>query len=142
MNNFNPVIAVNSSHIESGIVVTLQSTSILLGILVSGAALTHLGIKLVTNISNISLSIAQIQKDLKALSIDVEKIDKLERRLDLHIQDYINRKDVVQMLLGQLDEKINHKFKRLLFYNREMQKFLQRDTAFQIREYEETKEEE
>jgi hypothetical protein len=137
-----PVIAVNSRYTESGIVVTLQSTSIFLGILVSGAALTHLGIKLVTNINNISLSIAQIQKDLKSLSVDVEKIDKLERRLDLHIQDYINRKDVVQMLLGQLDEKINHKFKRLLFYNREMQKFLQRDTAFQIREYEETREEE
>jgi parvulin-like peptidyl-prolyl isomerase len=142
MNTIKPVVAVNSRHTESGVVVTLQSTSILLGILVSGAMLTHLGIKLITNVNNISLSIAQIQKDLKSLSVDVERIDKLDRRLDLHIQDYINRKDVVQMLLGQLDEKINHKFRRLLFYNREMQKFLQRDTTFQIREYEESKEDE
>lgn len=83
-----------------------------------------------------------IDKDLKEHSDNAEKIRKLESRLDLHIQEYINRKDVVQMVMGQLDEKINHKFKRLLFYSREIQRFLQRNTAFQIREYEENTEQE
>jgi hypothetical protein len=142
MSTLKPVIAINANvQSEPGIVVTLQTTSVLLGILVSGSILLGLGIKLVTNVNKISLSITQIQKDLKELSIDAERIDKIERRLELHIQDFINRKDVTQMLLGQLDEKINHKFKRLLFYSREMQKFLQKDTSFQIREYEESKEE-
>jgi hypothetical protein len=140
MNTFKTIIVVNQP--EPGIVVTLQTTSVLLGILVSGSILLGIGIKLVTNINKISLSIAQIQKDLKQLSNDSERIDKIERRLELHIQDFVNRKDVTQMLLGQLDEKINHKFKRLLFYSREMQRFLQKDTNFQIREYEESKEEE
>ncbi len=142
MNNFKPSIAVNPLRTESGIVVTLESTSIILGILVSGSILLGLGIKLVTNVNKISLSITQIQKDLKQLSNDSERIDKIERRLELHIQDFVNKKDVTQMLLGQLDEKINHKFRRLLFYCREMQRFLQKDTNFQIREYEENKEEE
>jgi hypothetical protein len=141
MSTLKPIVAVNP-HAQSGLVVTLESTSILLGILVSGSILLGIGIKLVTNVNKISLSIIQIQKDLKQLSVDTEKIDKIERRLELHIQDFVNRKDVTQMLLGQLDEKINHKFKRLLFYSREMQRFLQKDTNFQIREYEESKEEE
>jgi hypothetical protein len=141
VNIIKPIIAVNS-HTDAGIVVTLQSTSVFLAILVSGSILVGLGIKLVSNINRISLSINQIQEDLKELSVDSERIEKLERRLELHIQDFVNRKDVTQMLLGQLDEKINHKFKRLLFYSREMQRFLQKDTNFQIREYEETREEE
>jgi hypothetical protein len=140
MKTFKTVAAI--SQPEPGIVVTLQTTSVLLGILVSGSILFSLGIKLVSNVNKISLSISQIQQDLKELSQDAEKVLQLERRMDLHLQDYVNRKDVTQMLLGQLDEKINHKFKRLLFYTREMQRFLQRDTAFQIREYEETREEE
>ncbi|MBW4480840.1 MAG: hypothetical protein KME54_29405 [Tolypothrix brevis GSE-NOS-MK-07-07A] len=140
MNTFKTV-AVTSQQ-EPAFIVTLQSTSVILGIVVSGSILLGLGIKLVSNVNKISLSISQIQKDLNELSQESEKVSQLERRVDLHLQDYLNRKDVTQMLLGQLDEKINHKFKRLLFYTREMQRFLQRDTAFQIREYEETREEE
>jgi hypothetical protein len=139
MNTFKTVAAV--SQPEPGIVVTLQTTGVFLGILVSASILLGLGIKLVSNVNKISLSISQIQKDLNELSQDAEKVSQLERRVDLHLQDYVNRKDVTQMLLGQLDEKINHKFRRLLFYTREMQRFLQRDTVFQIREYEETREE-
>ncbi len=79
---------------------------------------------------------------LKEHAEESKKIRNLEKTLDLHIQEYVNRKDVMQMLLGQLDQKINHKFKRLLFYTRDLQRFLQRDTAFNIREYEEQTEEE
>ena len=35
-----------------------------------------------------------------------------------------------------------HKFKRVLFYTRQIQRFLQRDTDFKIREYEKTTQQE
>lgn len=79
---------------------------------------------------------------LKEQAANAEKIRNLEKTLDLHIQEYVNRKDVIQMVLGQLDQKINHKFKRLLFYTRDVQRFLQKDTTFNIREYEENTQEE
>ncbi|MEH2000441.1 MAG: hypothetical protein V7L00_17125 [Nostoc sp.] len=79
---------------------------------------------------------------LKEQAANAEKIRHLEKNLDLHIQEYVNRKDVIQMVLGQLDQKINHKFKRLLFYTRDVQRFLQKDTTFNIREYEENTQEE
>ncbi|BAY77961.1 hypothetical protein NIES25_44310 [Nostoc linckia NIES-25] len=79
---------------------------------------------------------------MKEHARDADKIRQIEKTLDLHIQEYVNRKDVMQMLLGQLDQKINHKFKRLLFYTRDVQRFLQKDTAFKMREYEENTQEE
>ncbi|MHC5598254.1 MAG: hypothetical protein ACYTXC_20335 [Nostoc sp.] len=79
---------------------------------------------------------------MKEHARDAEKVRQLERTLDLHIQDYVNRKDLIQMLLGQLDQKITHKFKRLLFYTRDVQRYLQKGTDYTIREYEENTEEE
>ncbi len=131
-------IAVNEINHTPGTVVTLEGTGIFLGILVSGSILLGFGFKIISNINRISLSIIQIEKDLKDFADNAEKIRKVESRLDLHIQEYVNRKDVQQMIMGQLDQKIDHKFKRLLFYTRDMQRFLNKDTAFQIREYEET----
>ena len=63
MNTIKSVIAVNSSRVESGVVVTLQSTSIILAILVSSSILVGLVIKLVTNLNEISLSMRQIKED-------------------------------------------------------------------------------
>ncbi|MBN4003099.1 MAG: hypothetical protein HWQ58_15310 [Nostoc sp. LPT] len=88
--------------------------------------------------NQISNSITQIEKALEEQARNTEKIREIDRTLALHIQEYVNRKDVIQMLLGQLNEKIDHKFKRVLFYTRDIQRFLQRDTDFKIREYEET----
>jgi hypothetical protein len=130
-------ITVNSSP-SPGITLTLESTGVFLGILVSVSALAGVAIRIISKMNSISTSINQIELSLKEQAANAEKIRHLERTLDLHIQEYVNRKDVMQMLLGQLDEKINHKFKRLLFYTRDVQRFLQRDTAFTIREYEET----
>ncbi|MGI8502041.1 MAG: hypothetical protein ACR2LR_13020 [Hassallia sp.] len=131
-----------STPLQPSISLTFQDVGIVLGIAVSTSALLILTIKAISYVNKISLSLTQIEKDIKELSTNTEKTTQLERRFDLHIQDYGNQKDVAHMLLGQLDEKINHKFKRLLFYSREMQRFLQKDTSFQIREYEETREEE
>lgn len=137
-----PVIAINSNSSSQGINVTLESTGIFLGILVSTSVLGAVAVNIISKMNKISSSITQIEEAMKEHARNAEKIRQIEKTLDLHIQEYVNRKDVIQMLLGQLDQKINHKFKRLLFYTRDVQRFLQRDTAFQIREYEENTEQE
>lgn len=136
MNTSKSIIAVNSSS-NPGITLTLESTGIFLGILVSISVLGTLAVSVISKMNKISSSITQIEETLKTHARDAQKISELERRFELHEQEYVNRKDVLQMLLGQINEKIDHKFKRLLFYTRDVQRFLQRDTNFQIREYEE-----
>jgi uncharacterized Ntn-hydrolase superfamily protein len=96
-----------------------------------------LAVNVISKINRISISITQIEEALKVHASNAKKISDLERRFDLHEQEYVNRKDVIQILLGQLHEKIDHKFKRSLFYTRDIQRFLQRSTEYQIREYEE-----
>ncbi|MBN3943009.1 hypothetical protein [Nostoc sp. NMS9] len=63
MTTAHSTIAVTSS--SPGITVTLESTGIFLGILVSASVLAGVCIKVVSSISRISSSIAQIEKDLK-----------------------------------------------------------------------------
>jgi hypothetical protein len=135
-------IAVTNTNTSPGITLTLESTGVFLGILVSVSALAGVAIRIISKMNSISSSINQIELSLKEQSANTEKIRQLEKNFDLHIQEYINRKDVMQMLLGQLDQKINHKFKRLLFYTRDVQRFLQKDSGFAMREYEENTQEE
>ena len=125
-----------------GMVVTLESVEIVLAIIVSLSILAGIAIRIISKINTISLSIIQIEETLKEQTLDAKKLQKLEHNVDLHIQAYLNKNDVTQMLLGQLDQKINHKFKRLLFYTRDIQRYLAKDTSFIIREYEESSEEE
>lgn len=134
MNTTNSTIAVTNSP---GIILTLESTGIFLGILVSASVLAGVAVTVISKMNRISNSIIQIEKALEEQARNAEKIREIDRTLALHIQEYVNRKDVIQMVLGQLNEKIDHKFKRVLFYTRDIQRFLQRDTNFQIREYEE-----
>lgn len=133
-----PTIAVTNSSTSPGITITLETTGIFLGILVSASLLAAVAINVISKMNRISSSISQIESDLKEQARNAEKIREIDRTLALHIQEYVNRKDVVQMLMGQLNEKIDHKFRRVLFYTRDIQNFLQRDTNFKIREYEET----
>ncbi|WP_448271355.1 hypothetical protein [Nostoc sp. DSM 114160] len=141
MNTPKSTIAVTTNP-QPGIVISLETTEIFLAILVSVSILSGVAIRVVTKMNTISSSITQIEKALKEQAVHTEKIGRIERTLDLHIQEYVNRKDVVQMVLGQLDQKINHKFKRVLFYTRDIQRFLQKNGNFTIREYEENTEEE
>jgi hypothetical protein len=142
MTTTSSTIAVTNSSNSPGITLTLESTGVFLGILVSVSALAGVAIRIISNMNSISVSISQIELALKEQANNAEKIRDLDKRFDLHIQEYINRKDVVQMVMGQLDQKINHKFKRLLFYTRDLQRFLQKDSNFTIREYEENTQEE
>ncbi|MEH2065145.1 MAG: hypothetical protein V7K50_23275 [Nostoc sp.] len=141
MNPTKSTIAVTSSS-TTGITVTLESTGIFLGILVSVSVLASVAVQIISKMNKISSSITQIEEGMKEHARNAEKVRQLERTLDLHNLEYVNRKDVIQMLLGQLDQKITHKFKRLLFYTRDLQRFLQKKGDYTIREYEENTEEE
>ncbi|MBD2344164.1 hypothetical protein [Anabaena subtropica] len=136
MNTSKSIVAINPPT-SPGITLTLESTGIFLGILVSVSVLGTLAVSVISKMNRISISITQIEETLKTHASNAQKISDLERRFELHEQEYVNRKDVLQMILGQINEKIDHKFKRSLFYTRDIQRFLQRSTDYQIREYEE-----
>ena len=53
----------------------------------------------------------------------IARITVNETKFDVHVQDYTNRKETVQYLLGSLDQKIEHKFSRLHEEFKEMQRF-------------------
>jgi hypothetical protein len=136
------IIAVSNSNNSPGITLNLESTGVFLGILVSVSALAGVAIRIISKMNSISASIGQIELALKEQASNAERIRDLDKRFDLHIQEYVNRKDVVQMVMGQLDQKIDRKFKRLLFYTRDIERYLQKDTTFRIRDYEEVNQEE
>ena len=64
----------------------------------------------------------------------IARISVNETKFDVHIQDYVNRKETVQYLLGSLDSKIEHKFKRLFDEFKDMQRFMAKHFYFQSRE--------
>jgi len=64
----------------------------------------------------------------------IARISISENKFDVHVQDYVNRKETVQYLLGSLDQKIEHKFGRLYGEFKEMQRFLEKHFYFRIRD--------
>lgn len=61
----------------------------------------------------------------------------LEKKLDIHLENYINRQEMMNMLTAQLDQKIEHKFGRCYGTIRDMEKYLQKNhnPAYRVREY-------
>ncbi|GBG21056.1 hypothetical protein NIES4072_47380 [Nostoc commune NIES-4072] len=127
-----PSIATTSSPV---ITVTLESVGVFTGILVSISVLGTLAIKLVNNLNNISTSIAQIKEDLKEHADNAEKIRDLNHKLDLHIQDYINRKDTITLLIAQVTQTVEHRTNRLYTSMKDIENFLQTQGNFKIRDF-------
>ncbi|BBD69436.1 hypothetical protein NIES4072_32310 [Nostoc commune NIES-4072] len=127
-----PSIATTSSPV---ITVTLESVGVFTGILVSISVLGTLAIKLVNNLNNISTSIAQIKEDLKEHADNAEKIRDLNHKLDLHIQDYINRKDTITLLIAQVTQTVEHRTNRLYTSMKDIENFLQTQGTFKIRDF-------
>ncbi|WP_375511418.1 hypothetical protein [uncultured Nostoc sp.] len=169
MINTESTIAVVNSN-SSGITITLESTGIFLGILLSVSALAGLGIKVVSNVSKISSSITQIEEDLKeyrkyanintqqitdichrldsipqieeelkeyrkCVNTNAEKIIEISHRLDLHIQDYVNSKDTITLLIGGIKEMMEHRTNRLYSSMKDIESYLQKNGTFKIREF-------
>ncbi|MFN6565457.1 MAG: hypothetical protein RMY28_037430 [Nostoc sp. ChiSLP01] len=126
------IAATNSSPV---ITVSLESVGVFTGICVSISVLGTLAVKLINNLNNISSSIAQIKEDLKEHADNKEKIRDLDKKVDLHIQDYINRKDTVTLLIAQVTQTVEHRTNRLYTSMKDIEAYLQKTGNFKIREF-------
>lgn len=61
----------------------------------------------------------------------------LEKKLDVHLENYINRQEMVNMVTSQIDQKVDHKFGRCYGSIRDLEKYLQKhhNPTFRVREY-------
>jgi replicative DNA helicase len=61
----------------------------------------------------------------------------LEKRFEIHLENYILRQEAVNMLTSQLNEKIDHKHSRTYASLRDIEKYLQKhhSETFRVREY-------
>lgn len=117
----------------------LESAGIVLGIIVSGIAITNVAISLVSKFNKLSTIVESIQTDLQTHIKEVieisERYQRIDKRLDLHIQDYLHHKELTQMLVNQLNEKIDHKFNRINNSMHHIEKFLENDGSFRPKEF-------
>ena len=126
----------------------LEAIGVVVGILVSLTVLLGVLVNFTNKISHLESKVQYLQQELvehsnleghkvivERLNANSSELHRLEKEHDVHIQDYLNRKDMVQYMLGQLDQKINHKFNRLYTSMKDVEKFLQKSNNFRIREY-------
>lgn len=144
----NLLLSINKMAATTGFTLNLEVVGVLLGILVSATVLLSLLISFTNRINALQIKVQYLQQELlehsnleghkvllDRLVHSIDNVNRVEKALDLHIQDYINKKDMTQYMLGQLDQKINHKFERLYGSMRDVEKFLQKSHSFRIREY-------
>ena len=89
----------------------------------------------------ISFTVNAIEETLKLHATNAERIKDLDKRLDIHLQDYINYKDGNLLSHNGLQERIDHKWERtenefnsIKISIKELQGFLQSKGDFKIRE--------
>jgi hypothetical protein len=139
---------------SAGFVVTLEGTSLILTILLSVSGLLAICIKLIGKFHDISNEIKDLRDDLnthanteghprlleqtRQIQRDVLIIDK---RFEVHIQDYLNYKDANLLLWSGAKDGIKHNWEKSekLFIEqkleiKDLQKFLQKQGEFRIRE--------
>ncbi len=120
---------------------TLQDTGVLVAIITSLVMLLGVAINITSKINRISFAVDGIQEALKLRASDAEKIKDLDKRLDIHLQDYVNYKDANLLSHNGLEERIDHKWERsenefnaIKASIKELQGFLARVNEFKIRE--------
>lgn len=117
----------------------LESTGIFLGIIVSALVIVNASINLISKFNKLSSNVENIQEDLqttvKEFTEVVKRSQNLDKNLDLHISDYIHHKELTQMLVNQLNEKIDHKFNRLTGSIKHIEKFLENSGSFRSSEH-------
>ncbi|NWF61757.1 MAG: hypothetical protein HXY43_21490 [Fischerella sp.] len=133
---------------QPSLTITLESAGIFLGSLVSVSILIGIIIKIVSKVNSINSEIKDLKEDLNENKKIFEQVKTLERevhgldkRLDIHLQDYSGYKDVLLLAVNGNKEAIAHKWKRTEeeFEKtnsevRELQRYLQQRGDFKIRE--------
>lgn len=106
-----PVIVVTPSA-TPGVTLTLENTGVFLGIIATGCVLAGVVINVISKMNQISFSVDEIQKASKSYANSAEKIKNLETSFQVHVQDYVNYKDVTLLDRNGLRERIDHKWSR------------------------------
>ncbi|MEH2053397.1 hypothetical protein [Nostoc sp.] len=103
--------------------------------------LSGVAISIISKINKISFTVDGIQEALKLHASNTEKIKDLDKRLDIHLQDYVNYKDGNLLSHNGLEERINHKWQRsegefnaIKASIKDLQGFLVRTSDFKNRE--------
>lgn len=145
----NQLIAVETSPQNTGgLIVTLEGTSLFLTILVSTSILLAGGIKLISKFNIITAEIRDLKEDLNAHEQLIQQIKtlqkdvcNLDKKFEIHLQDYVNYKDSTLLNFNGYKEKIEHKAERMENYYKELKKdikelqnFLQKQHEFKIRD--------
>ncbi|MHC5718826.1 MAG: hypothetical protein ACYTX0_43870, partial [Nostoc sp.] len=120
---------------------TLQDTGVFVGVIASLVMLSGVAISIISKINKISFTVDGIQEVLKLHASNAEKIKELDKRFDIHLQDYVNYKDANLLSHNGLEEKIDHKWQRsetefnaIKTSIKELQGFLVRTNDFKMRE--------
>lgn len=118
--NTNNIIAVNPNTPQQTPMITLEVTSVILGIIVSLLSIGGAFFKIISGFNSINSRILLQQKEIDDNKKILEQVEKnkmdfyaLDKQFSNHIVDCSNNRDSVQMILGQLDQKIDHKAQRL-----------------------------
>ena len=119
----------------------LQDAGVFIGILGSLAMLSGVAINIISKMNKISFAIDAIQETLKLHASNAEKIKDLDKRFEIHLQDYVNYKDANLLSHNGLEELIQHKWQRsetefntIKVSIKELQGFLIRTNDFKMRE--------
>ena len=119
----------------------LQDAGVFVGIIGSLVAVFVVAIKIISKINKISFTVDGIQEALKLQAANAEKIKELDKRFDIHLQDYVNYKDANLLSHNGLEELIAHKWQRsetefstIKVSIKELQGFLMRTNDFKMRE--------
>lgn len=63
------------------------------------------------------------------------RFNQLEKRFEVHLNDYERSADMVTLVCNQLRESLEHKYKRLSLSIRDIEKFLQKNQTYKVREH-------
>lgn len=97
-------------------------------------------IALIITIVGAVYSVAQIEariyKNIDEINDRLsDRINTLERRVDVHLQDYVNGKEMNSYMVNGLDQKLDHKFNRLYGAQKDIQGYLKKKFEFHPREH-------
>ena len=132
-----------------GIILNLESTGVILAIIISACTLAGIVVKIITQFNTITNTLKEIEEDLikhiaseghEKIEPKLRRIEELDKKVDLHIQDMMNRKEAVNMIANQLDQKINHKFSTLSHSMKDVESYLNKQGNFRIRQYHDERE--
>jgi hypothetical protein len=149
------VILVSTPPAQSGgVTVTLEGTSLILTIILSMTAILGGGIKLIGKFHDINNEIKDLRDDLNTHAnaeghaklleqtrLIQSNLTVLDKRFEIHLQDYINYKESNLLAWNGTKEAIKHNWEKTdrIFSEhkleiKDLQKFLQKQGEFRIRE--------